>query len=210
MKAVQIKHLSPRTVTLLVLTSLLWSSVALSAARSKKAFKLESELMAQRPAVAAALIGVEATPEDLDSWRLLGRSLADAGAYADAVRAYERAVRLDDAIPDLWVDLGAARLRLGDHGAASTAFKRALKLEPFHALAHYNLGLAYQAADHYEAALDSLERALLLDPQLGDPRHNANAVNNELLPIVKHRVYLKTTGSNPALFVEDVGDPSTP
>ncbi len=45
-----------------------------------------------------------------------------------------------------------------------------------------------------------LERALLLDPTLGDPRVNGQAANNELLPIVRHRVYLRTVGGNPALF----------
>lgn len=170
-------------------------------------FTLESELLARHPAVSAAIAAVEAAPDDPAAWRSLGRALADRGAYDDAAGALQRALRFDDADPDLWVDLGAAYLRQGRTSQAKSSFQRALKLEPFHALAFFNLGLAHQTDDDYEQALDNLERALLIDPTLGDPRVNAQAANNDLLPIVKHRVYMRTVGGNPAIFSRK---PATP
>ncbi len=196
-----------RSTCLLALAVALVSAAALAADRDTKkqgiggsGFSLESEIVARIPEVARTIEAVEAEPQSATAWRNFGRALAERGAYSDAVAALQRSTKLDPNDPDVWVDLGAAQLRQGKSGAAKSAFQHALKIEPFHALAFYNLGLAHQSENNYEGALDNLERALLLDPTLGDPRINGQATNNELLPMVRHRVYLRTIGGNPALF----------
>lgn len=166
----------------------------------KPAFKPKSELVARIPAVAASLAQVEADPQDPLAWRQLGKSLSVNGAHADAVRALRKATGLDRRNPGPYIDLGAAYLRYGKPGPAGGAFKTALRLEPLHPLAHYNLGLVYQLQDKYDASLAEFEQALLIDPDLANPRKNAGASNNPELPYVNLRVYLKTTGSAPALF----------
>ena len=196
-----------RSTCLLTLVLVLVSGAALAAEKERKnqgiggsGFSLESEILARVPEVARAIEAVDAEPQSAIAWRDLGHALANRGAYVDAVASFQRSTKLNGDDPDVWVDMGAAQLRQGKSGAAKTSFQRALKIEPFHALAFYNLGLAHQADNNYEGALDNLERALLLDPTLGDPRINGQAANNELLPIVRHRVYLRTVGGNPALF----------
>lgn len=184
----------------LVGSCLVLASIPVSAKSSGDRFELQSQLMARVPEVAAALEQVNAAPQDHAGWRALGQTLANLGDYDDAIRAFERAVRLDSKNPDIWVDLGAAYLRTDELSRGKSALRRALDLEPFHALAYYNLGLALQEDGRYEDALESFEKALLLDPKLGDPRSNAGAVNNPMLAIVKHRVYLRTAGAAPALF----------
>ncbi len=196
-----------RTTFLLAVAAVLVSGLAVAANKSKTdrtiggtGFVLQSELISRLPEVAEAIGAVDADPQNPAGWNDLGHALASRGAYADAVAAFEFSTKIKGDDPDVWVDMGAAQLRQGKIGPAKSAFQRALKVEPFHALAFYNLGLAFQADNDYEGALDNLERALLLDPTLGDPRINGQAANNELLPMVKHRVYLRTIGGNPALF----------
>lgn len=166
----------------------------------KPVFETESQLVSRIPAVASGLAAVEADPENVTAWRNLGIALSVNGAHEDAVRALRKATRLDRKNPGPHVDLGAAYLRQGKSGPAGSAFKHALSLEPLHALAHYNLGLVHQLEDDYEESLEEFERAILIDPNLADPRKNAGASNNPDLPYVNLRVYMKTTGSAPALF----------
>ncbi len=163
-------------------------------------FEMRSRLMAADPRVAADLELVRSQPNDPLSWRALGTTLAELGAFVDATAALERAIELDADSADAWVDLGAAHVRAGESGDGIKAFKRALKLEPFHARARYNLGVAYEELDLYDEALDQYELALAIDSSLGDPKFNPAAANNMLLPYVKLRVYMRTVGGTPAMF----------
>lgn len=167
---------------------------------NRPVFELKSQVLLRIPEIATALDGVEAAPDDVAAWRILGRELAERGAYADAIRAFERATKLDRENPEVFVDLGATYLRAGDAQAAMAPLRQALKFEPFHAIAHYDLGIALQARGETDAAWDSFENALRIDPSLGDPLQNPAAVVNPDLPYVKLRVYLRTTGTSPGLF----------
>ncbi|MDH3285757.1 MAG: tetratricopeptide repeat protein [Acidobacteriota bacterium] len=163
-------------------------------------FRLRSRILANDPGVAADIDLVRSQPNDPLAWRSLGTTLAQLGAFDDAIAALERAVDLDRDDADSWVDLGAAQVRSGNGSRSVASFQRALKIEPFHGRGRYNLGLAYEQMDRYDDALDEYELALVIDPSLGDPRVNPSAANNPLLPIVKLRVYMRTAGSASAIF----------
>ncbi|HHN75096.1 MAG TPA: tetratricopeptide repeat protein [Acidobacteria bacterium] len=169
-------------------------------ARAEQSFTLESELLAQVPAVAAALAYLDDNTDKPDAWRALGVALTEFGAYSDAVNAFERGLELDPDNAKLWVDLGAARIRAEEFRKGLKALNRALKIEPFMALAHYNAGVAYRALGKWEAAMEAFEKALLLDPDLGDPKKNPGAVNTPELGLVKLRVFMKTSGAAPAIL----------
>ncbi|UCF69006.1 MAG: tetratricopeptide repeat protein [Acidobacteriota bacterium] len=171
-----------------------------SAAGGAAMLEFESELVTQVPEVAAAIEQVNARPDEAAAWTALGRALADFGAHGYASDAFERAVDLGPDSADNWVNLGTAEVRAGEFGRGKRAFEQALDVEPFHALAHYNLGVVELVRGRYDSAIESFETALLLDPTLGDPTLNVGAVNNPYLPYVKLRVYMRTTGSAPALF----------
>ncbi|RMF75118.1 MAG: tetratricopeptide repeat protein [Acidobacteria bacterium] len=169
-------------------------------------FQLESKLLARMPDVAEALEQTRARPSDAHAWRHLGTVLSRRGAHDDALRAFDRAIRLDRRNADVWTDLGAAHIRAGSLRDAIEALETALEIEPFHALAHYNLGLAYQARKRYDDALEEFKAALLLEPDLGDPQKNPAAAINPALPYVRLAVYLETTGATPSLFSSDVAE----
>jgi Tfp pilus assembly protein PilF len=163
-------------------------------------FQLQSELIAQIPAVSQALDAVRARPQSAEAWQELARQLSKAGDREDAARALRTAVEIAPNQPDLWVDLGAVLIQGGEVDDGMDALEEALEIEPFQPLAHYNMGIAYQQKGEYENALDAFEAALTLAPELGDPKVNAGVVNNPDMPMVKLRIYMKTTGAAPAIF----------
>lgn len=169
-------------------------------------FQLRSQLVAQVPAVQEALAGVRAQPKVAERWQALAKALTEAGDREDAIRALETAAEIAPNRVDVWVDLGAVYVQAGETGEAIDALETALEIEPFAPLAHYNLGLAYQAERRYDDAMDSFEAALTLAPELGDPEVNPGVVNNPDMPMVKLRIYTKTTGAAPALFTGDVSE----
>lgn len=179
-------------------------------AKKAPAFSLKSAILSQIPEISEALAGVEAMPDNIVTWRMLGQALANHGGLKDAERALQIAVKVDKTVVESWVDLGAVQIRNGHPRRAVSSLKQALKIEPYHALAHYNLGLAHQALVHRKQAFESFETALSIDPTLGDPRTNPAAVVNPDLPYVKLAVYMKTIGRAPSVFapiIEEGEDP---
>jgi tetratricopeptide (TPR) repeat protein len=169
-------------------------------------FQLQSQLIAQVPAVQQALEAVRARPQAAEAWQDLAKALTEAGDREDAIRALETAVEIAPNRPELWVDLGAVLIQSGEVADGMDALEEALDIEPFQPLAHYNMGIAYQQKGEYENALDAFEAALRLAPELGDPKINPGVVNNPDMPIVKLRIYMKTTGAAPAIFSDEISE----
>lgn len=97
-----------------------------------------------------------------------GMSAYQAGDYATAARAFERARTLGLQRPALDYNLGSTYFRLGEYERAAEAFERLRSAPAMEALAHYNLGLVRQrqgesvlAHYHFRAARD-----LAGDPRL--------------------------------------------
>jgi tetratricopeptide (TPR) repeat protein len=133
-----------------------------------------------------------ASPQQLAAF---GSFIAQNGMVRDALEYYGVALKIDDGDPVLWVNMGTLQMQTGNHSAAASAFGQALSLDPNHAVAHYNLGAALDEMNKYEAAVAEYKAALTLDPSLGDPTHNPQAANNELLLAVKLMLYQEQAGS---------------
>ena len=75
----------------------------------------------------------------------LGAAYEAQGLQDDAVRQYERTVRLNPADPEAWVALGNIMFKRGDFSLAENDYLRALNASPQHAGAQNNLAMAYLA-----------------------------------------------------------------
>ena len=95
-------------------------------------------------------------PDNVDGWRMLGRSMTVLGRFAEAYSAFERAVSLAPERPDLyldWADAVAAEQSGALSGKPVTLAERALELDPAQPRALAILGTAaFQQAD-YEGAI---------------------------------------------------------
>jgi len=114
--------------------------------------------------VASLAARLESDPDDLNGWKMLGRSYMTLENFAAAVNAYEKAVALEQPQnAQTLVDLGGALLARDNtriEGRASALFESALALEPnnpsalfYGGIGALNRGDAALAADRWEILL---------------------------------------------------------
>jgi len=111
---------------------------------------------------------LENEPDDLDGWKMLGRSYSTLGDFDAAVLAYERVVELEQSQnAQSLVDLGAAILA-GDNsrieGRTSALFESALAIEPNNPSALFYAGIGAFNRGNTELAADRWEILLGLNP----------------------------------------------
>lgn len=101
-------------------------------------------------------------------WKLLGRIQNAEGAYAEAVKSFERAAAVEPGDAQTWLFMGLAQVRLEDGaGKALTDFVRALKLDDSLVEARVEAASIYiQNKQNYAKAAAELERAVSAAPGL--------------------------------------------
>ena len=115
---------------------------------------------------------IRSNPQDAAAWRALGAGYFDAGRFADAAGAYEKAAGLAPETANAWSALGEARVMASKTDpmppAALEAFRKAAALDPKDPRARYFLAVNRDlGGDHDGAISDWL--ALLADTPPGAP-----------------------------------------
>jgi cytochrome c-type biogenesis protein CcmH len=123
---------------------------------------------------------MEQTPDDVEGWMLLGRSLSMIGRYDRAAQAYERAARLAPSDANVLADY-ADTLAMAQGrklaGEPAALVKRALAADPEHVKALALAGSAAFEAGNYGAAVGYWERILkVLPPQSEFARSVAESI----------------------------------
>lgn len=118
--------------------------------------------------VASLAARLEENPEDLDGWKMLGRSYVQLQRYGEAERAFQRAVDLEDAGDgQTLADLGEAVL-LSEGGRlterAGQLFDNAIALAPNNPKALFYGGIAAIERGNRTLAADRWEALLALSP----------------------------------------------
>ncbi len=96
--------------------------------------------------------------------RITGRLALQTGDDALATRAFDRAIALDSADPDLWVDIARFRAGSGDQAGAIAAVNEAVRLDPNNIRALQYRGELLRFQFGLGAALPWFERGLQIDP----------------------------------------------
>ena len=119
---------------------------------------------------------VEENPASWEAWQLLGVAEAQQGHFAEAGRAFDRAIVADSTrAPQIdakrrkyWVEAynrGVTALEAEQHDEAVAAFEAAAALDARDADPQRNLGYLYSLLDRADAALDAYRAALTIDPE---------------------------------------------
>jgi tetratricopeptide (TPR) repeat protein len=93
------------------------------------------------------------------------------GAYADATRDFDNAVRIKPDLGEAYVNRGAASLGMHHFAESLPDINKGIELgikEP--AKAYYNRALAYEGLDDAKSAYFDYQKALEIDPQWDAPR----------------------------------------
>ena len=111
---------------------------------------------------------LEANPEDLNGWKMLGRSYMSLGNFKGAIDAYERAIDLESGRDaQTLVSLGEARLADSGGGideSISALFESALAIDPNNPQALFYGGIGAFNRDDPALAANRWERLLSLNP----------------------------------------------
>jgi cytochrome c-type biogenesis protein CcmH len=119
-------------------------------------------LAGAEPTIAELRAAAEASSGDARPWSELGFALFQAGEFADAAEAYERAVAIDGDAAELWSALGEARVMAVDAAEAAAdplpagaleAFRRALELDPSDPRSRYFLAVKKDLDGDHEGAI---------------------------------------------------------
>ncbi|MCU0758349.1 MAG: hypothetical protein MUF07_03995 [Steroidobacteraceae bacterium] len=127
---------------------------------------------------------LEQQPQDVDGWLMLGRSYAALGQYPLAVRAYQRADRLENGrnVEALtgWAEALALSNEAELEGRAGQLFERALALEPTSPKALFFGAVAAQRRGELPLALQRFETMLA-----GGPPENVRPLLEQQVAMLK-------------------------
>lgn len=129
-----------------------------------------------RPEDAVRLLQPSSESADPETLNALGVALADAGRPAEALAAFQRALKVDPENAEAIENMGIVRLRADDPSAASDLFRRALALDSHLPRAWNGLGVAQARQGRETEAMESWRKAVALDPELYDALFNLGLV----------------------------------
>jgi len=105
-------------------------------------------------------------------WQNMGNSLANAGQYEEAVKAYDKSLALAPSDSECWNNRGIVLSMQNRMTEAISSFEKATSLDPKNAEAWHNRGMVLCTLERYEDAVESLNEALEIDPQSACTWHN--------------------------------------
>jgi tetratricopeptide (TPR) repeat protein len=131
------------------------------------------------------LFEVSSTEVDQTSataWNEKGNSLALAGAFEDAIQAYNRAIKLDHSFGWSYCNLGITYLHLGRYAEAILLLQKSVELlasDQERAIAWNELGNLYRSLNDYHNALAAYQKADELDPNHAGLRDTVESLHSE-------------------------------
>lgn len=129
-----------------------------------------------------------------EEWFQEGWECYKKGEYANAIEAYEQALRLNNNFYYAWTNKALAQIYKGDYQAALISSKEALRLAPHDKYCLYHYALAFDSIGHLDSALDS-DRKNLLDFALEAYNKVLEADNKFLAALVHQGIIYENLGA---------------
>jgi tetratricopeptide (TPR) repeat protein len=124
------------------------------------------ELRRHDDAVAAFEAALAIQPRAARAHAGIGSAVVEArGDYAEGVKRYLAAVKLDPENSALLNDLGWLSYKMNRYPEAIAALEKAARRDPENPMIQTNLGLAYHKAGRVEDAIATLQHALAVNPE---------------------------------------------
>ena len=104
-------------------------------------------------------------PVDARDYFLRGCSYHELGMYSEAVKYYQKAIKLESDFLEAFINLGVAYYQIGKYSKAIDAYEKAIILDPQSSSIYNKLGSAYIIHGRFSKALDSFKKATELEPE---------------------------------------------
>jgi len=115
-----------------------------------------------------------------EQWLNEGTALYNLKRYAEALAAFNHAIRLHPNYALAYFYKGTALNDLKRYAEALATFNHAIRLDPNDTLAYNNMGHSLYNLQRYEEALTAYNHAIRLDPNNIDAYHNKGTALNDL------------------------------
>ena len=87
-------------------------------------------------------------PDQIFLWNIMGASYERINDLINAKNCYEKAIRLNNQIPEIVFNLGAVKFNLNDPDGALQNYDQALLIKPDFVEVFFNKGILYQKKVH--------------------------------------------------------------
>jgi tetratricopeptide (TPR) repeat protein len=114
-----------------------------------------------------------------------GMSLAASKRYDEAIKAFDRAIALDDKHDNAYWARGISWAMKKENDRAIADYNRALEINPRHPWVYHNRGCAWRDKGEYDRAIEDFTRYLDINPR------DAEAYNNRAFAWAKKGDYRK-------------------
>jgi tetratricopeptide (TPR) repeat protein len=130
--------------------------------------QIGDSLMAHQRYQAAIESYKQAPQDDAATWNKMGIAYQLMLNMADAMRCYQRSLKLSPKNANVLNNLGTIYDAQKEYRAAEKMYRKALKIDPHSALILKNLGTNLLSQHKYEKGWESYKQALAADPQIFD------------------------------------------
>jgi tetratricopeptide (TPR) repeat protein len=103
-------------------------------------------------------------------WNNLGIASLDQLQYADALKAFQQALKLRPDYPDGWINIALTNLEWEKYSEAREPLEKALQLSPGNARALYYMGLVERRSGNCDAEVVDFEQVVSQYPDARDAR----------------------------------------
>ncbi len=130
--------------------------------------KVQDGPVAEDMTSAVSAAGVERESRTAEEWFDHGVNLSEEGRYAEAKKAFKKAIRGRPGFAAAHYRLGVTYRELNDRGYALRAFELAVHLNPDFAEAYYELGKLHREQGNDQLALSAFMNAVRINPEDAD------------------------------------------
>ncbi len=136
----------------------------------------DSERAALERALEEFKTAMRARPDDWASHANLGNLAMERQDYAEAVKCFETAHRLEPRVVGPMVNAAVVYSNLNQNDLAERSLRRAIQAEPANAAVNFNLGLLLGETGRLDEAEQALRAAFKADPQMAAAAYNLGVI----------------------------------
>lgn len=115
---------------------------------------------------------ITAAPQWAEAHFLLATAYHELGRLAQAIQAYQTAIRIDASLTAAMTNLGLAYQQNGELLKAAETYKKVIRHHRDLAVVFSNLGVVQESQHDMKAAVESYQSALQIDPGYADAHYN--------------------------------------
>ena len=130
-------------------------------------------------ALSGAIRMLEAFPNSIILYNIVGVANAGLMRFEAAIKAYEQALKIKPDYSEVYNNMGAAQNAKGDPESALASFKQAVLIKPDYAEAYNNIGLAFSVKGETKAAITSYKKAVSIKSDYAVAYNNMGLALND-------------------------------